>query len=746
MIVITTTAKGFNIATLQGMEELSNEQSKGVDLIQRESTPILKCQGNGKAENPHFAVEAHPKPESSLTAVARRSKRTRKTRSFSPEVEIIAKRRRTNGRKCSSKAIACRVASAEDATKETEFSCDLCNSPYITNPSRRGNRLKMSRCIPSPRHKTDPKTGKVLSLCNACGLAFDRPLRPQTSPKAIDPVEWKKHEEELEAFVKSLVDLLGDEDARKLCCLVFTKKPCQCLQNYIKASEHNVAECRSRALNFLHLLKEARRLSSLKFYNENEMQQSGKSKRPAIGLGNGQRKSKAFEEFVLKNRKVLREDLKLCERATQRILGYSNNFLHKKLKTDPEIAFTHRRLLQHWRERALKGQAEARRVLAEMLTPSGGSRCNCYRFITWVTGCSHSTISKVNEQMKKTGGDREPPPHGLKKWIKENPRQKKKAAVPEQVPDVPSTTPDHTAPTAVLSAFQQSDSILPESIPAAAQTLSSPATDVLVKALEMPSSITSHLVSSPIPLSQSALVYSIATTTPCSSATLNATGTVQQSPFSDCGQVTFQRAPSQITASSSNDSPKELSLLNQRLVVTFQTTQELQSNVQPTLSQPQDTAVTGAQPLCSRTCPCIVPSGSQLILQAIHQRQAEEQIPQQFGFGNPGSLASLQNKALHPRIQLRQALSQTQPLVSSRLRTQADPLQLASQNTGSLQQLQKNPANQELQQTLQLITANQGAVISTPHVTESVLTSQPEVDNQPIDQQVSEILHSLSPP
>uniref|UniRef100_H3BDW0 Uncharacterized protein n=1 Tax=Latimeria chalumnae TaxID=7897 RepID=H3BDW0_LATCH len=257
----------------------------------------------------------------------------------------------------------------------------------------------------------------------------------------------KKHEEELEAFVKSLVDLLGDEDARKLCCLVFTKKPCQCLQNYIKAS----VNARTLIQAVMPLLKEARRLSSLKFYNENEMQQSGKSKRPAIGLGNGQRKSKAFEEFVLKNRKVLREDLKLCERATQRILGYSNNFLHKKLKTDPErrgrvqrskgkgalgllkpiselhkekccmdncvvIAFTHRRLLQHWRERALKGQAEARRVLAEMLTPSGGSRCNCYRFITWVTGCSHSTISKVNEQMKKTGGDREPPPHGLKKW------------------------------------------------------------------------------------------------------------------------------------------------------------------------------------------------------------------------------------------------------------------------------------------------------------------------------------------
>ncbi len=39
---------------------------------------------------------------------------------------------------------------------------------------------------------------------------------------------------------------------------------------------------------------------------------------------------------MLTHRKYLRDDLKLCERATQRILLYSNNFLHKKLKTEPE--------------------------------------------------------------------------------------------------------------------------------------------------------------------------------------------------------------------------------------------------------------------------------------------------------------------------------------------------------------------------------------------------------------------------
>jgi len=35
------------------------------------------------------------------------------------------------------------------------------------------------------------------------------------------------------------------------------------------------------------------------------------------------------------------------------------------------MALTHKRLLQDWRLRAQQGQAEARRVMAEMLTPAG---------------------------------------------------------------------------------------------------------------------------------------------------------------------------------------------------------------------------------------------------------------------------------------------------------------------------------------------------------------------------------------
>ena len=50
------------------------------------------------------------------------------------------------------------------------------------------------------------------------------------------------------------------------------------------------------------------------------------------------------------------------------------------------MARTHSKLLEDWRAMAKKGQREARRVLAEMLTPSGGTKANCYKFISMVTG------------------------------------------------------------------------------------------------------------------------------------------------------------------------------------------------------------------------------------------------------------------------------------------------------------------------------------------------------------------------
>jgi hypothetical protein len=65
-----------------------------------------------------------------------------------------------------------------------------------------------------------------------------------------------------------------------------------------------------------------------------ETEKNGKE-RPQVPRGLNKRRSKEYEEFVLKNRRYLRDELHLCERASQRVLMYSNNFLHKKLKTSP---------------------------------------------------------------------------------------------------------------------------------------------------------------------------------------------------------------------------------------------------------------------------------------------------------------------------------------------------------------------------------------------------------------------------
>ena len=55
------------------------------------------------------------------------------------------------------------------------------------------------------------------------------------------------------------------------------------------------------------------------------------------GLGSAQKKSKPFENYVLEQRACLKEKYGLCETGTKRVLLYSNNYLHKRLKTNPEV-------------------------------------------------------------------------------------------------------------------------------------------------------------------------------------------------------------------------------------------------------------------------------------------------------------------------------------------------------------------------------------------------------------------------
>ncbi|XP_078606310.1 uncharacterized protein LOC144879003 isoform X1 [Branchiostoma floridae x Branchiostoma japonicum] len=396
--------------------------------------------------------------------VIRKSARKRKPRPLSPDNDLLMSKKRKRPRKNPNPGKSAGRRGSFDTETES-FCCDLCKSPYVTNPTRRGNKPKLTNANPSPRHKIDPSTGRMLTLCNACGLAFNRPKRPRKERPLPNEVEKAKYLQEAQQFALSLAEGLSDPEAERLFCPHFKLKACGCMQNFI-IGEGNMEESRRRANQLLRMLKEAKQLSQLKCYEvvgdpTNPSGQPRSKRARNIGLGNGQRKSQAFEDFVLKNRKILREQIKLCERATQKVLCYSNNFLHKKLKTDPQkgvrkerqkgkealgqlrsiedlprsrccvdncvlMALTHGRLLQQWRDRARSGQIEARRVLAEMLTPSGGARSNCYKFINWVTGCSHSTIGRVNDQMKRTGGDREPPQHGLKKWWKEHPKKKKK--------------------------------------------------------------------------------------------------------------------------------------------------------------------------------------------------------------------------------------------------------------------------------------------------------------------------------
>ncbi|XP_058861567.1 uncharacterized protein LOC131702921 [Acipenser ruthenus] len=147
-----------------------------------------------------------------------------------------------------------------------------------------------------------------------------------------------------------------------------------------------------------------------------------------------------------------------------------------------------------------------------MLTPSGGGRCNCYRFIMWVTGCSQSTISKVSEQMKKTGGDREPPPHGLKKWIKENPRRKK-AVTPAVI------TSTASAPDSVLPAFNPTHGIASSSIMEASTSLNL--------------------------RSQTTTVYSLAADNAIGSSADTGNDSILLSAFTGSTAVTFHKSPLQ---------------------------------------------------------------------------------------------------------------------------------------------------------------------------------------------------------
>ncbi|CAG2207833.1 unnamed protein product [Mytilus edulis] len=382
----------------------------------------------------------------------------------------------------------------------TPFCCDLCKSRYVINRfSKKSLKNRRSKHVPAPKQKYDPVKQKMLLLCNACGLTLDRPKKKKNTSSVSNEQEREKYIKEAKSWAKQLADQYDLPNAIHLYCPVIKKKKCSCLQIYIEANGQE-AEKQKRASQLSAMASEARRLSALKCYDKNEAESlrtpektsetspekqqdnntevssdqnsdnspAKKVKRNVIiGLGNGHKKSEKFTEFVLMNRDYLKRKLQLCERATQKILCYSNNFLHKRLKTEEKrfralpvkgkarlgllqsfddlaknrccvdncvmMALTHRTLLEEWRRRAMQGQLEARRVIAEMLTPTACARKNCYTFVTAVTGCSRTTIVQVNQQMAQTNGDREPPTHGLKKYHhKSKKKEQSKAVAPTE--------------------------------------------------------------------------------------------------------------------------------------------------------------------------------------------------------------------------------------------------------------------------------------------------------------------------
>ncbi|KAG8224059.1 hypothetical protein J437_LFUL001136, partial [Ladona fulva] len=339
--------------------------------------------------------------------------------------------------------------------------CDKCQSPYAIDPAKRKEVPGKVAQKPKFRKRLDPATNKILTLCNKCGLSMSR-VRKRPPKKPLPTQEDKDgYLLESEAFACSLAERLNEPDAKRLYCPHFKTEPCGCLQRYLKGKDNeDLSKMDERAVKLLELLKKAKHLRSEKVDPSQSAapQSKGVKKEPSQNSWVKSRRSVVFEEFVLSHRISLREELHLCERASQRVLMYSNNFLHKELKSMKNqriqrktgkfvkgllkpitelplasccnakcvnLASSHPELLELWRKLAQRGQKDARRVLAEMLTREEGSKTNCYKFISLVTGCSMNTISSVNKHVKRTSGSEEPPEHGLKRWWRDNPKRTK---------------------------------------------------------------------------------------------------------------------------------------------------------------------------------------------------------------------------------------------------------------------------------------------------------------------------------
>ena len=126
------------------------------------------------------------------------------------------------------------------------FLCSMCGSRHFL-------RNSSSNRITTYRRSVDPTTSEVSILCNACGIRRNRAIRKLSSTTGIKtlPAPPKSHPSSVVVqdlklakseylregaeFGDKLVELVQDSCAKKFFCPKFVKKPCGCLQLFLKS-------------------------------------------------------------------------------------------------------------------------------------------------------------------------------------------------------------------------------------------------------------------------------------------------------------------------------------------------------------------------------------------------------------------------------------------------------------------------------------------------------------------------------
>ena len=228
--------------------------------------------------------------------------------------------------------------------------------------------------------------------------------------------------EEQAQYGSEIKSTLSDELGARIYCPNISQisGPCRCIPKYLSHNQDPPFdnECLIKARQLLSICAEAYQLNSQKYKHNLAREKRDRT-------GNGPRKTLEYENFVADNRRMFRLEMGFCEKACQQLLFYSNNFMYKELKNDPEnrksrcvtshdLKVTHLpkipnlgsdkhccrkkctkfaetdttaiHKLYDWRERANKSKKSQREVLAEMLRPTKEGMFHCYNFIMTVTG------------------------------------------------------------------------------------------------------------------------------------------------------------------------------------------------------------------------------------------------------------------------------------------------------------------------------------------------------------------------